>query len=41
MVLKGVNWVHNGVHNGKIRSNGLEMSQHGYTMVKINCHMVK
>ena len=33
MVLKGVNWV-NWVHNDKIRSNGLERSQLGYTMEK-------
>ena len=31
MVLKGVNWV----HNDEIRSNGLERSQSGYTMIKL------
>ena len=35
MVLKGVNWV----HNDKIRSNGLERIQFGYTMQKSG-HMV-
>ena len=37
MVLKGVNWV----HNTKIRSNGLERSQIGYTMIKLGQMVLK
>ena len=35
MVMKGVSWV----HNDKIRSNGIENSNFGYTIQKLG-HMV-
>ena len=37
MVLKGVNWV----HNDKIRSNGLERSEFGYTIIKLGQMVLK
>ena len=37
MVLKEVNWV----HNDKIRSNGLERSQFGYTIQKSGLMVLK